>query len=55
MYDREKTLMKAEDEWIDLKVDGDRLRKITDEKVKKELKSNKTFMHKYIPLMYCKI
>ena len=34
MYDREKTLMKAEDEWIDLKVDGDRLRKITDEKVK---------------------
>ena len=42
MYDREKTLMKAEDEWIDLKVDGDRLRKITDEKIKKELKSPKT-------------
>lgn len=42
MYDREKTLMKSENEWINLKVDGDRLRKITDEKIKKELKSPKT-------------
>ena len=42
MYDREKTLMKSENEWINLKVAGDRLRKITDEKIKKELKSPKT-------------
>lgn len=42
MYDREKSLMKTEDEWIDLKVDGDRLKKITDKKTKKELKSQKT-------------
>ena len=42
MYDREETLMKSENEWINLKVDGDRLRKITDEKIKKKLKSPKT-------------
>ena len=42
MYNREKSLMKTEDEWIDLKVDGDRLRKITDKKIKNELKSQKT-------------
>lgn len=42
MYDREKTLMKSENEWINLKVDGDRLKKITDEKIKKELNSPKT-------------
>lgn len=42
MYEKEKSLMKTEDEWIELNVSGDRLRKISDEETKKELKTKKT-------------
>lgn len=42
MYEKEKSSMKTEDEWIELNVAGDRLRKITDEQIKKELRTQKT-------------
>ena len=42
MYEKEKKSMETEDEWIELNVAGDRLRKITDEQTKKELKAQKT-------------
>ena len=41
MYEKEKNSMKREDEWIELDVTGDRLRKISDKKTKEELKSQK--------------
>ena len=42
MYEKEKSSMETEDEWIELNVAGDRLRKITDERTKKELRTQKT-------------
>ena len=42
MYEKEKASMKAKDEWIDLNVAGDRLRKIIDKEIKEELKKKKT-------------
>lgn len=42
MYEKEKRSMKTNDEWVKLKVDGDRLRKIEEETVKQELKEKKT-------------
>ncbi len=42
MYEKEKKSMASNDEWVDLKVDGDRLRKVDDENVKQELKGKKT-------------
>lgn len=42
MYEKEKNSMKTEDEWIELDVSGDRLRKITDKETKEELKMKKT-------------
>lgn len=41
MYDKEKETMKSNDEWIKLKVDGDRLRKIENKETIKELKQEK--------------
>lgn len=41
MYEKEKKLMKTNDEWIELNVAGDRLKKITDKKIKEELKKQK--------------
>lgn len=41
MYEQEKSIMKSNDEWVELEVAGDRLRKITDETIKKELKEKK--------------
>lgn len=40
-YEEEKNKMQKNDEWIELKVSGDRLRKITNEETKKELKQKK--------------
>lgn len=42
MYENEKDSMKTEDEWIELNVAGDRLKKITDKEAKEELKMKKT-------------
>lgn len=42
MYEEEKNSMKTEDEWVNLNVAGDRLRKISDIEIKEELKSQKT-------------
>ena len=42
MYEKEKKSMKTEDEWIELNVAGDRLRKISDKETKEELKAQKT-------------
>ena len=42
MYEKEKNSMESNDEWIELNVAGDRLRKVIDKEVKKELKSQKT-------------
>ena len=42
MYEKEKSAMKTEDEWIELNVTGNRLRKITKEEIRKELKEQKT-------------
>ena len=42
MYEKEKSLMKKEDDWVELNVAGDRIKKITDEDIKKELRSKKT-------------
>ena len=42
MYEKEKKSMKTEDEWIELNVAGDRLRKISEEETKKELKEQKS-------------
>ena len=41
MYQKEKLSMQTNDEWIELKFIGDRLKKIADEKVKEELKTKK--------------
>ena len=41
MYEQEKRSMKTNDEWIELKVAGDRLRKIEDETIRQELKEKK--------------
>lgn len=41
MYEKEKKSMKTDDEWIELNVAGDRLRKISDNKIKEELKNQK--------------
>lgn len=41
MYEREKRLMKKDDEWVDLKISSDRLRKVPDEKAQEELKKEK--------------
>lgn len=41
MYEKEKACMITNDEWVDLNVCGDRLRKIEDETIKKELKEKK--------------
>ena len=41
MYEKEKATMEAEDEWIELNVSGDRLKKITDNEIRKELKEQK--------------
>jgi len=41
IIDLEKSIMKSNDEWVELEVAGDRLRKITDETIKKELKEKK--------------
>lgn len=50
MYEKEKKSMKTEDEWIELNVAGDRLRKISEEETKKELKEQKT-----IKVRMCKV
>ena len=42
MYEKEKSLMKKDDDWVELNVEGGRLKKIRDEDIKKELKSKKT-------------
>ena len=42
MYKNEKNRMTSDDEWVNLRVNGDRLRKIEDETAKKELKEKKT-------------
>ncbi len=42
MYEQEKASMKTNDEWIELKVAGDRLRKISNKEIKEELKNQKT-------------
>lgn len=42
MYEKEKNSMETEDEWIELNVAGDRLKKITDKETKEELKAQKT-------------
>ena len=42
MYEKEKNSMKSNDEWIELNVSGDRLRKVIEEEVKNELKKQKT-------------
>lgn len=42
MYEKEKRSMATNDEWVNLKVDGDRLRKIEEETVRQELKEKKT-------------
>lgn len=42
MYEKEKKAMKTNDEWIELNVAGDRLKKIIDKEVKNELKKQKT-------------
>jgi hypothetical protein len=42
MYKKEKRSMATNDEWVNLKVDGDRLRKIEEETVRQELKEKKT-------------
>ena len=42
MYEKEKNSMKSNDEWIELNVAGDRLRKVLDKEVKEELKKQKT-------------
>lgn len=41
MDEKEKKSMKTDDEWIELNVAGDRLRKISDNKIKEELKKQK--------------
>ena len=42
MYEKEKRSMSTNDEWVQLKVDGDRLLKIEEETVRQELKEKKT-------------
>lgn len=42
MYEKEKNSMKTNDEWIELDVAGDRLRKVKDKEAKNELKAKKT-------------
>ena len=42
MYEKEKKSMTTNDEWVNLKVDGDRLRKIEEETIKQELREKKT-------------
>ncbi|MBR3003070.1 MAG: IS4 family transposase [Clostridia bacterium] len=42
MYEQEKASMKTNDEWIELKVARDRLRKISNKEIKEELKKQKT-------------
>ena len=42
MYEKEKRSIATNDEWVNLKVDGDRLRKIEEETVRQELKEKKT-------------
>lgn len=42
MYEKEKNSMKSKDEWIELDIAGDRLRKVKDKEVKNELKEQKT-------------
>ena len=42
MYNQEKKSMKTSDEWVELNVAGDRLKKISDKKIKDELKSQRT-------------
>lgn len=42
MYEKEKASMKTKDEWIDLNVAGDRLRKISSKEIKEEMKRQKT-------------
>ena len=42
MYEKEKNSMKSNDEWIELDVAGDRLRKVKNKEVKNELKAKKT-------------
>ena len=39
---KKKSLMKKDDDWVELNVEGGRLKKIRDEDIKKELKSKKT-------------
>lgn len=41
MYEKEKNSMETEDEWIELNVVGDRLKKISDNETKEELKAQK--------------
>lgn len=41
IIDLEKNIMKSNDEWVELEVAGDRLRKIPNEIIKKELKEKK--------------
>ena len=41
MYESEKEKMNTNDEWVDLKITSDRLRKITDERAKEELREKK--------------
>lgn len=42
MYEKEKNSMNTEDEWVNLDVAGDRLRKISDIEIKEELKAQRT-------------
>lgn len=41
MYKKEKTLMKEEDEWVKLKITGERLSRVRNKETKKELKEQK--------------
>lgn len=52
MYEKEKRSMATNDEWVQLKVDGDRLRKIEEETVRQELKEknkDKNLKYEYKP------
>lgn len=51
MYEKEKNLMKTDDEWIDLNVAGDRLRKIDDKNIKEELKNKKTLKVRMVKVL----
>lgn len=50
MYEKEKSMLQTNDEWIELDVSGDRLKKISDKETKQELKERKS-----ISVRMCKI